>query len=209
MLETPGRPLLTRRFDAAFLFASDLHRSQVRHNTLAPYISHLMGTAAGTLRAGGNEDQAIGALLHDAVEDQDADPNDIANKFGSEVARIVADCTDASRSDRAHISWSERKTSHLARLRKVGNDSLLVVAADKCDSLGAIVSDIDQWGFRQIFAADLSLPHRLLENYEATTSMLRDRIPNVILVAELERLQRDFRMRIARASDPDSQAGRG
>ncbi|MGA7919547.1 MAG: HD domain-containing protein, partial [Candidatus Acidiferrales bacterium] len=61
---------LTGRFDSAFQLASGLHHSQRRKGTEIPYISHLMSVAALVLEAGGDEDQAIAALLHDAMEDQ-------------------------------------------------------------------------------------------------------------------------------------------
>ena len=63
------QPFLTWRFDLAFQFASGLHHSQCRKGTPIPYISHLMAVSALVLEAGGDEDLAIAALLHDAVED--------------------------------------------------------------------------------------------------------------------------------------------
>src|SRR5439155_2687049 len=59
----------TDRFVAAFRYAAELHRSQLRKGTDIPYISHLMAVAATVLDQGGDEDQAVAALLHDAIED--------------------------------------------------------------------------------------------------------------------------------------------
>ena len=59
---------LTSRFDEALIYATDLHRHQVRKGTDTPYISHLMSVAALVLEEGGNEDQAIAALLHDVPD---------------------------------------------------------------------------------------------------------------------------------------------
>lgn len=61
---------LTNRFDHAMVYASQIHAAQRRKGSNTPYIAHLLGVAAITLEAGGDEDQAIAALLHDAVEDQ-------------------------------------------------------------------------------------------------------------------------------------------
>lgn len=62
--------MLTTRFDDALRYAHNLHRDQTRKGTAIPYISHLMAVSALVLEHGGDEDQAIAALLHDAPEDQ-------------------------------------------------------------------------------------------------------------------------------------------
>jgi len=66
----PYVPFLTWRFGVALQFASGLHYKQARKVVSIPYVAHLMGVCALVLEAGGDEDQAIAALLHDAVEDQ-------------------------------------------------------------------------------------------------------------------------------------------
>lgn len=90
-------PLLTERFDAALVYASRIHRTQLRKGADIPYLSHLLAVAAIALENGADEDQAIAALLHDAVEDQGGlvQLEKIRARFGDGVAQIVADCTDA------------------------------------------------------------------------------------------------------------------
>lgn len=66
--------ILTQRFDEALLYTSHIHGGQIRKGTKIPYISHLLSVAALTMEHGGNEDQAIAALLHDAVEDCGGEP---------------------------------------------------------------------------------------------------------------------------------------
>lgn len=61
---------LSTRFEEALVFATQLHQTQVRKGGDIPYISHLLGVTALVLEDGGDEDEAIAALLHDAVEDQ-------------------------------------------------------------------------------------------------------------------------------------------
>jgi (p)ppGpp synthase/HD superfamily hydrolase len=94
--------VLTTRFDNAFRYAHQLHRGQTRKGTTIPYISHLMAVAALVVEHGGNEDQAIAGLLHDAPEDQGGVQTlaEIRAMFGDAVANIVADCTD---------SWTDPK----------------------------------------------------------------------------------------------------
>lgn len=88
---------LTERFQAALGFATELHRHQRRTGTSIPYVSHLLGVASIALEIGADEDQAIAALLHDAVEDQGgaACLKEIRHRFGDRVAGIGSDCADA------------------------------------------------------------------------------------------------------------------
>jgi (p)ppGpp synthase/HD superfamily hydrolase len=92
---------LTGRFESAFQLASGLHHEQRRKGTEIPYISHLMSVAALVLEAGGDEDQAIAALLHDAMEDQGGPPTleTIRRLFGDRVAEIVKECSDSESED--------------------------------------------------------------------------------------------------------------
>jgi HD domain len=93
---------LSERFDDALVYAARLHRDQIRKGSGIPYVSHLLAVCALVVEHGGSEDQAIAALLHDAAEDQggEARLNDIRARYGSAVADIVSDCTDA---------WTEPK----------------------------------------------------------------------------------------------------
>ena len=94
---------LTDRFFMAIAYANDAHKNQVRKSTDIAYISHPFGVAALVLEAGGDEDQAIAALLHDVAEDCGGEPRlkDIADKFGDRVAHIVRGCSDSLAIDEA------------------------------------------------------------------------------------------------------------
>jgi GTP pyrophosphokinase len=135
---------LTIRFRDAFDYAFELHElrgRQRRKRSEVPYVAHLLGVAALVLEHGGDEDQAIAALLHDAVEDQGgrAVLEEIRRRFGEEVARIVADCTDADEEPKP--PWRPRKEQFLASLPAMSGRSLLVVAADKLHNARAILGD--------------------------------------------------------------------
>jgi len=86
---------LTKRFEDAFVFASHVHVGQLRKGTEIPYVAHLLSVTALVLEQGGGEDEAIAALLHDAVEDRGVEVNDMRARFGDEVARIVEACSDS------------------------------------------------------------------------------------------------------------------
>jgi (p)ppGpp synthase/HD superfamily hydrolase len=121
-----------------------LHHQQPRKGVSIPYIAHLMSVCALVLEAGGNEDQAIAALLHDAVEDQGGLPtlDTIRHMFGDRVANTVESCSDSAAIDPAKkLPWRERKEKYLAHLRKANGDALLVSSADKLHNARAILSD--------------------------------------------------------------------
>ena len=146
--------MLSTRFDNALAYASMIHRIQVRKGSGIPYISHLLGVASITLEFGGNEDQAIAALLHDAAEDQGGEVrlHDIRVTFGENVERIVRDCSDsmgpqkpAGVADRK-AEWRLRKEVYLSTLPKKPASSLLVSLADKTHNSEAIVTDVHHSG---------------------------------------------------------------
>src|ERR1017187_9056626 len=130
----PYVPFLTWRFDVALQFASGLHHKQPRKGVPVPYVSHLMSVAALVLEAGGDEDQAISALLHDAVEDQGgkATLDTIRHLFGKRVANAVESCSDSTATDPTKkLPWRERKEMYLAHLQGAKEDAVLIAAADK------------------------------------------------------------------------------
>ncbi len=140
----PGRanPILSTKFDDALAFAVDLHREQPRKGTGVPYVSHLLSVAALVLEHGGSEDQAIAALLHDAVEDQGGRPTAerIRERFGDLVAEIVDGCTDTDVSPKP--PWRLRKEAYVARVRNEPAHVRLVSAADKLHNARTMVTDL-------------------------------------------------------------------
>lgn len=136
------------RFEKALVFAHQLHSRQLRKGTRIPYISHLMSVASLVLENGGDEDMAIAALLHDAVEDQGGLPTleRIRRKFGRKVAAIVDGCTDAYEEPKP--PWRPRKEAYLTHLAKASKAVRLVAAADKLHNARAILSDYRAVGER-------------------------------------------------------------
>lgn len=129
------------RFTRAFEFAADKHRKQARKASTIPYIAHLIGVASLVLEAGGDEDLAIAALLHDVVEDCGGEKmlKEVRRRFGKRVAHVVDGCTDAY--DAPKPPWKERKVSYINRLKKEDAETRLVSAADKLNNIRSIVSD--------------------------------------------------------------------
>jgi GTP pyrophosphokinase len=100
-----------------------------------------MGVASLVLEAGGDEDLAIAALLHDVVEDCGGAPmlKQVRRRFGKRVAHVVDGCTDADTEPKP--PWRERKEKYLRHLKTADADTLLVSAADKLNNIRSILSD--------------------------------------------------------------------
>ncbi len=179
---------LTSRFDEAFRYAHDAHSGQTRKGSGAPYVSHLMGVASIVLEDGGGEDEAIGALLHDAAEDQGGRPrlDDIRARFGDTVARIVEDCTD-SWSDPKE-PWLERKQAYIQHARKLSGPSLRVSAADKVHNAYAILRDLRNLGERA-WERFNATPDDVVAYYESLVRAYRE-AGGGVLVDELDRIVR-------------------
>lgn len=132
---------LTPRFEEALLYAARLHAEQRRKRTDVPYVAHLLSVTAIVLEHGGDEDEAIAALLHDAVEDQGGAPRlaEIHQKYGPRVAAIVANCTDTDLTPKP--PWRARKEAYLAHLTSADRSTQLVSAADKLHNVRSLVED--------------------------------------------------------------------
>ena len=144
--EVPRIVPLSEKFNEAFLYAHEAHRHQRRKKTERPYISHVMGVASLVLQYGGDEEQAIAALLHDVVEDCGGAPRmaEIRRKFGERVASIVDGCTDTDETPKP--PWLERKQRYVERVKNEPTEVLLVSAADKLYNVREILMDVREDG---------------------------------------------------------------
>lgn len=190
--------ILSDRFAAAQTFALKLHRQQMRKGTSIPYYAHLIAVTAITLEYGGTEDQAIAALLHDAVEDAGGQPTlqQIRLDFGDTVAGMVEACTDADVIPKP--PFLERKRMYHAHLEHASSDALLVSAADKLHNLQAVTRDYRAHGSelwsRFVKDADSLTGKRdlFIWNHRALVGTLHARMGNAIsaeLVRQLETLE--------------------
>jgi (p)ppGpp synthase/HD superfamily hydrolase len=154
MLELTGHMNIEERrgfhgdFEKALAFAARLHAEQLRKGTEIPYISHLIAVAGIVLDNGGGRDEAIAALLHDAIEDQSATHpegasglrQEIRSQFGERVLEIVESCTDAETTPKP--PWTERKQAYITHIEQASDAARLVSCADKLHNARAIVSDL-------------------------------------------------------------------
>jgi GTP pyrophosphokinase len=140
--------VLTARFSEAVRWASLLHSDQCRKGTRIAYVSHLLAVASLVLEDGGDEDEAIAAVLHDAIEDQQTPQAEIRARFGGRVAEIVAACSDGRGGARDATDWRERKQWYITHLRDpdLPPGTLRVTAADKLHNARSILTDLREHG---------------------------------------------------------------
>ena len=127
-------------------YAADKHRTQTRKSSDVPYLGHLLSVAGLVIEADGTESEAIAALLHDAAEDQGGQETlaEIREKFGAEVAAIVAECSDTFETPKP--PWRQRKEDYIRRLPEASDGAILVSLADKLDNARAILRDFRAHG---------------------------------------------------------------
>ena len=144
-LQTP-EPLLDDRFEAALVMAYRLHRSQVRKGSPVPYVAHLLSVAALVLEDGGDEDEAIAALLHDAVEDQGGSVTRelVRVTFGDRVCEIIDGCTESMVQPKP--PWKERKLLHLEKVATASVSVRRVTMADKLHKVRSLLADYERFG---------------------------------------------------------------
>lgn len=174
------------RFERALVFATRKHAGQQRKGTPVPYVSHLLGVAGLVLEAGGDEDLAIAALLHDVAEDCGGIPmlDQVRRRFGKRVARIVEGCSDPFTIPKP--PWRERKEPYLKHLHTADADTRLVSAADKLHNARSILSDYRELGER-IWERFQGKREGTLWYYRALVDEFKRKKPNR-LVNELERV---------------------
>lgn len=138
------KPMLTQRLAQALALALRAHEGQVRKGTQIPYIAHPLGVASIALDLGATEDQAIAALLHDALEDGGPQYEPLIQaQFGDEVLALVQACTDGvPDASGEKADWGERKRAYIAHLAQAPAAVLLVSGADKLHNARAIVGDL-------------------------------------------------------------------
>jgi (p)ppGpp synthase/HD superfamily hydrolase len=186
-------PHLGARLQRAFRYAAEKHAGQTRKQTAVPYLSHLMAVTSLVLEAGGDEDMAIAALLHDVVEDCGGMPRlrEIRKQFGPRVGKIVEGCTDTFVDPKP--DWMERKKGYLREVKHADVETRLVSACDKLHNVRTILADYRQHG-ESIWVRFTGKKEGTLWYYRALSDEYKRGRPNritpelEIAIAELERL---------------------
>jgi GTP pyrophosphokinase len=195
--------LLSPDFAEALTFAAHLHSAQVRKGAGVPYISHLLCVAGIVLEYGGNEDEAIAALLHDAVEDQGGQPtlDRIRRRFGPVVADIVEACSDSDVQPKP--AWRARKEAYIAHAGSASDSARLVSAADKLHTATTILRDYRLLGER-LWLKFKGGKEGTLWYYRSLVDVYKAAGPRTI-ADDLDRIVSELEAEVSRESSPAKQ----
>lgn len=200
-------PFLTPRFEEALVFASRVHAHDLRKGTSIPYLAHVLGVCALVLVDGGDEDEAIAALLHDALEDhpETVQRDDIRERFGPRVLRLVEGCTDtpADFAGGAKPPWRDRKLAYLEHLREAGLDGYRVSLADKVDNARAILADYRALG-DELWSRFRAGRAEQLWYYRSLVTAFRDIGVRGWLIDELDAIVSELEVLTTQAAGPDA-----
>jgi (p)ppGpp synthase/HD superfamily hydrolase len=190
------------RLGEALLYALEAHAGQVRKGTRTPYVGHVLGVCALVVEDGGDEDEAIAALLHDAGEDAGGRERveDVRLRFGSRVADIVEACSDTLETPKP--PWRARKEAYVAAAEHHTPEALRVSLADKLYNVRTIVTDYRTIG-EALWERFAGTREDVLWYYRSLADVFRRRLPESPLVVELELALAELeRLIAASASDP-------
>jgi hypothetical protein len=193
-------PALTERFQAAVALAQEVHGHMRRSGTEIPFLAHLLVVAGLVLEDGGDEDQVIAAMLHDAVEDGGGLEmlERIERQFGSRIAAIVEACSDTVEVGDASESWIERKRRYLAHLPEIHDEAILRVAlADKVHNARSIVRDYREEGHALWDRFTQKTAREQLWFYGGLLPFFQDRCPGP-LTEDLQRALNELAWLVAR-----------
>ena len=197
---------LTPAFVEAVQYAAEKHATQTRKASDVPYLGHLLSVAGLVIEADGTETQAIAALLHDAAEDQGGEETltEIREKFGADVATIVAECSDTFETPKP--PWRQRKESYIRHLPDASDDAILVSLADKLDNARTMLRDFRAHGGELWQRFTVQDPQLHLWYYRSLLEVYTDRVDNW-MVDELRRvidaLEHEIGQSAYRRSDAD------
>jgi (p)ppGpp synthase/HD superfamily hydrolase len=154
------------KYKKALDFAYKIHFNQNRKKTKIPYFTHLVSVSNNVIEDGGTTDEAIGGLLHDAVEDQGGLKTliKIRKLFGSKVAKIVDECSDTIVLPKP--PWLARKKKYISDIKKKGQSSMFVSLCDKLHNGTSIVNDYKRKG-KKVWTRFTATPKQVAWYYES------------------------------------------
>jgi (p)ppGpp synthase/HD superfamily hydrolase len=199
MSQNTTTPKLGERFSHALTFAADKHRTQVRKGGDIPYLGHLLSVAGLVIEAGGDETEAIAALLHDAAEDAGGEATlaEIRDIFGEAPAAIVAECSDTFETPKP--PWKDRKRSYIEHVATATDSAVLVSLADKLDNARGMLRDHRALGDALWQRFSVQDPREHLWYYTSLLAVFRQRRPGCWMVEELGRVIEELGARVTAA----------
>lgn len=163
----------------ALAYANEKHAGQQRDSDHAPFIMHPLEVAALLHNTGHDETAVTAGILHDVVEDTDAQTADVAERFGPDVGRLVAAMTE----DPTIEPYEARKAALREQIAELGPDATAVYAADKVAKVRELRAQLGR--DPSLLDAEDGGTRRRLEHYEQSLEMLEHATPEHPLVRQL------------------------
>ena len=142
----------------------EVYQKQKRKGKDIPYITHPLSVGLILARAGASEEVVVAGILHDTIEDSILEKKVtremIAERFGEEVAILVASVSEGDKS----LSWEERKKEALAHIATFSQGSLLVKSADILSNASELVDDYQREG-ETVFTRFNAPKEKILKHY--------------------------------------------
>jgi RimJ/RimL family protein N-acetyltransferase len=160
--------LHTPRLKEVFAFAREAHCGARREGDTE--IDHPVEVARLLTEAGFPEEVVAAGLLHDVLEDTATSADELRERFGSEIADMVASVTEND----AISSYERRKAALRGQVVEAGADSAAIFAADKLARAAALNREAR------------TPPAQKLAHYRETLRLLRARRPEIPFLDELE-----------------------
>lgn len=126
------RPSDIEQIESAYLWAKTLHDGQFRISQ-EPYIIHPLEVAKILVDLKLDKDTIIAAFLHDVLEDTDTTPEEMEEKFGSDVLNLVQGVTKLSKYQ--FKSKEERQAENFRRMLIAMAQDIRVVVLKLADRL--------------------------------------------------------------------------
>jgi (p)ppGpp synthase/HD superfamily hydrolase len=155
-------------------FADRRHAGQTRDIDDLPFVTHPLEVACLLHEAGYQDEVVAAGVLHDVLEDTDAERSDLESRFGRRVAELVEAVTD----DPTIEDDAERRAALRRQVADAGECAAVVFAADKVSKAREMRVRVSRGRFERADAGKL-------EHYEASLEMLSDLIPGHELVRQL------------------------
>lgn len=130
-----------QKFEQAICFATERHGGQVRKGSDTPYIVHPLEVMMILQKMNADTDLLIAGLFHDLIEDTDTTVEEIREKFGDDVAALVA-----GHSEDKSRTWQERKQTEIDETMAADHRMKKLVLADKLANMRSIKKDYDAIG---------------------------------------------------------------
>jgi (p)ppGpp synthase/HD superfamily hydrolase len=158
----------------ALAFAARWHEGQTRGTDSIPFLTHPVEVACLLNEAGYSDEVVAAGVLHDVLEDTEVERGELEERFGPEVARLVAAVSD----DPAIEDHAERKAALRRQVAAAGDCAVAVFAADK-------VSKARELRVRTGYGRFERKDETRIEHYRASLEMLDDLMPGHQLVDRL------------------------